>query len=133
MINFKELIGYDLHVSRVAFDVDGIEIVMIHDFCLLKRRIYINGEQVFSRHSQCLGFFTDAEFNYEGHHYRIITRTRNILSMQQDVTVWIDGREVGRKTDPFYAGLSLKKKFHAVLGMTGFGVVVGLFATLIAR
>jgi len=131
MISFKQLIGYDLHISKVAFESDGIEIVLIHDFCLLKRRIYINGEQVFSRHSQCLGFFTDADFSYDGHHYRVITRTVNIVSFRQDVTVWVDGHEVGRKTDPFYAALTLTQKLHAVFGMASFGFVVGLIATML--
>ncbi len=127
MSKFKDIIGYDLHTSKVAFTHDGVEIAFIHDFFMIRRRVYVDGEQVFSRFSQCLGFFTDTEFNYRGNHFRLITRTRNYLSMRQDVTLWVDGHEVGRKTDRFYAALSLSKKFHAVLGPMLLGLVVGIF------
>lgn len=126
---FKELIGYDLHTSRMVFNYDGIEIVFIHDFCLLKRRVYVNGELVFNRYSHWMGLITDAEFEYQGRAIRIITRVLNFLTMKQDVTVWVDGRQAGRKIDRFYAALSTVKKIHAVLGMVGFGVVVGLMAS----
>ncbi|GAA6139196.1 hypothetical protein NBRC116583_29430 [Arenicella sp. 4NH20-0111] len=130
-MTFKEFIGYDLHISRVAFEHEGTEIVFIHDFFILKRRIYIDGEQVFSRHSNCLGFLTDSDFSYLGNHYRVITRTLNFLSMKQDVTVWVNGVEAGRKIDPFYAALALKQKFHAAFGALGLGAVVGMLSALI--
>lgn len=131
MMTFKEFIGYDLHISRVAFECNGTEIVFIHDFFILKRRIYIDGEQVFSRHSNCFGFMTDADFSYLGNHYRIITRTLNFLSMKQDVTVWVNGSEAGRKKDPFYSALSIKQKFHAAFGALGLGAIVGITSTLL--
>ena len=126
---FKELIGYDLHTSKVVFDYDGVEIVFIQDFWIIKRRAYIDGELVFNRHSQCLGLFTDAEFDYQGRHFRIITRTLNYLTMKQDVTAWVNGIQAGRKVDRFYAGLSNLQRAHAVLGAMAFGFVVGLTAS----
>ncbi len=126
---FKELIGYDLHTSRMVFNHDGVEVVFIHDFFLLKRRIYIDGELIFNRHSPWLGFITDTEFEYKGRAFRIVTRVLNFLTLKQDVTVWVDGTQIGRKIDPFYVALSTPKKLHAILGLIGFGLVVGVMAS----
>lgn len=127
MITFKELIGYDLHTSRVAFEHEGLEIVFIQDFIIFKRRIYVNGELVFNRFSPWLGLITHAEFDFQGHQYRFLTRTTNFACMSQDVTVWVDGHQAGRKQDPVYAGLPIRKLMHAIIGPLIFGMTLGMF------
>lgn len=122
---FKELIGYELHTSRIAFDFEGVEIVFIHDFFILKRRVYINGEPVFSRYTFSLGFFSDSEIDYQGQRFRIITKTKNLLSMEQDVTVWVNGVQAGRKFDRLYGAMPLGKRVHAALGILIFGMILG--------
>lgn len=131
MITLKEIFGYDLHVSKLVFEHGQQEIVFIHDFCILKRRIYVDGEQLFNRHSQYFGFTTNAEFSHNGKDYRIVSRTLNFLSMKQDVTLWVDGVEIERKIAPFYAALPLKKKLHAALGLGGAGVLLGVTLSLV--
>lgn len=125
MKSIRELIGYDLHNSRVVFEHDGNEVVFIHNLLSCVRRVYINGEEVFNRFSLTSCFASNTEIEWQGVRYRLFTRMLNLASMAQDVTLLVDGAEVGRQTDPMYGAMRGRQMAHAMVGPCVIGFAIG--------
>jgi len=50
----------------------------------------------------------------------------NLITMAQNITLSVDGRDVETKHDPRRAALSLKQLGHFCVGMVALGMAVGL-------
>ena len=125
MKTIKDILGYNLHTSQMAFDHDGTEIVFINDLFIGVRKIYVNGELVVRKTSLVLGYFSESMFTHEGKQFLLIQRTTSCLTFAQKVQLYVDGKKTDEKTDGFYSALGWKQQLHAVLGPLLLGGIVG--------
>jgi len=126
MNSIQKLLGYQYYIWRVVFEHEGAEIVFINDFALGGRvRIYLDGELLHSSWSAVLGYYSDSTISHNGVCYRFIQRTTNCLTMAQEVTLYKDGVEIGRKVDEFWSAFSWKQLLHALMVPFALGGVVG--------
>lgn len=126
MKSLRELIGYDYYTSRTAFDSNGSEIVFVNEGLIGRIRIYVDGEQVLSRFPMCSDWFSDTDFSFGEHRYRIVSKMTNWITCAQDVTLYADGVEVARKIDPRLAALNWRQNLHFCASVIALGLLVGL-------
>ncbi|RBP48905.1 hypothetical protein [Arenicella xantha] len=125
MKSIGELLGYDLHTSRVVFEHEGNEVVLVHNMLSGIRRVYINGDEVFDHFSPISTFASNTEIVCNGVHYRIVTRVLNLATMSQDVTLIANGVVAGRTTAPVYGALRGRHFVHALFGLLVVGFSFG--------
>ena len=129
MKTLKQLLGYEYHVTSLAFELEDTELVFINNFLLGGQiRVYLDGELVLTRWTWALGWSSDSEFSHNGIPYRIFQKTTNWFTCAQEVTVYQNGVEVGRKVDGYLADLNWKQLLHAMIVPFIFGGIIGIIS-----
>ena len=113
------------------FEYDGNEIVYVNNGIIGRIKFYINGCEEASSWAVLPDFAASITSRYGGHSYKVRSKITNLVTMGQNATLSVDGKDIESRFDPRLAALDLKQLGYFFGGMVLLAVTIGFVPSII--